>query len=383
MLRVTSNGAKSYGFKYKIPGTQNSVTLTIGSADDWKLEAARARANEFRDKLKAGQDPRLEVSAEKKDLAQRAGTTFNAMCDSYIEEYAKPNKSSWSNDVQLLRRPRAKFGTRIADSITDDEWATFLRELATTAPVQANRTQSQLYTVYSWAKQPGRKYVSANPLDGLKQSAKELSRERVLSDDEVRTLWTGLDHPDCPSERPIRLALKLILVTMVRPGQSAGGEASELVNFKTKEPEWHIPKVRVKKRRDIIVPLSPLAVEVIKVAIEDDDQLVFFPSKFGDRDAIERNSLSQALTGIEGRPGIRKFLKMDHFTPHDLRRTAATIARRGGAPRDHVEACLDHIEGDVTAVYDKYNMLPEKRAAQMILDRELRKILGAKRTRKK
>jgi integrase len=123
---------------------------------------------------------------------------------------------------------------------------------------------------------------------------------------------------------------------------------------------------------------SPLAIEVIKSAIESEDQIVLFPSHFHERASVERNSLSQALTGIEGRPGIRKFLKMDHFTPHDLRGTAATVARRGGAPRDHIEACLDHLEGGVTSIYDKYNMLAEKRAAQMILDRELRNIIEAK-----
>src|SRR5207247_8022927 len=105
---------------------------------------------------------------------------------------------------------------------------------------------------------------------------------------------------------------------------------------------------------------------------------VLFPSKFHNHAEVQRNSLSQALTGIEGRPGIRAYLKMNHFTPHDLRRTAATVARRGGAPRDHVEACLDHVEGDTTAIYDKYNMLPVKRDAQLILERELRRIIGVK-----
>jgi integrase len=53
--------------------------------------------------------------------------------------------------------------------------------------------------------------------------------------------------------------------------------------------------------------------------------------------------------------GIREFLGMEHFTAHDLRRTAATIARRAGAPRPDVKALLDHVNGDVTEVYDKYD----------------------------
>ena len=85
--------------------------------------------------------------------------------------------------------------------------------------------------------------------------------------------------------------------------------------------------------------------------------------------AIRRSALSQALNDkpSEKRVGVRSFLGLEHFTPHDLRRTAATIARRGGAPRTDVKAVLDHVDGDVTAVYDKYDMLPEKRAVANIL----------------
>jgi integrase len=78
------------------------------------------------------------------------------------------------------------------------------------------------------------------------------------------------------------------------------------------------------------------------------------------------------------RKGIREYLGIAHFTPHDLRRTAATIARRGGAKREDVKALLDHLEGDVTATYDKYDMLPEKRRVVAILEAELRKIIGVK-----
>jgi integrase len=165
-----------------------------------------------------------------------------------------------------------------------------------------------------------------------------------------------------------------------------------------------MPPGRVKKDRAVIVPLSELAESVIKEAlepkhrgrighnnppepIEGKGQTVVFPSKFSGGDvSIARASLSQALTGkkngkkssdkTEDRVGIREFLGMQHFTAHDLRRTAATIARRAGAPRPDVTALLDHVNGDVTAVYDKYDMLPEKRAVVNLLASELRRIVG-------
>ena len=67
-------------------------------------------------------------------------------------------------------------------------------------------------------------------------------------------------------------------------------------------------------------------------------------------------------------------LGMKKFTPHDLRRTAATVARSNGVPRDHVKALLAHKEGDVTAVYDQYDMLDEKRAVVTVLGRAISKL---------
>lgn len=164
-------------------------------------------------------------------------------------------------------------------------------------------------------------------------------------------------------------------------------ECAELVGIDVDDAQYNMPRQRVKKRREVIVPLSDWAVEVIKEAIREDDQTVVFPSKFSDGDVpIARASLSQVVAGkkkrkkvgdkTEDRTGIRAFLGLEHFTAHDLRRTAATIARRAGAPRPDVKALLDHVNGDVTDVYDKYDMLPEKRAVVNLLASELRRIIG-------
>lgn len=378
-LRVTDAGMKTFSYRYKIPGTKKVARVTIGQYPDVSLEDARKAARGYRDDIRQGKDPRLEKGAVIKITATMAVKTFDDVAEEYIEGYSKPNLSSWENDVQLLRRPRAKWGRRPFASITDDEAMDFLAALAKEAPVQANRTQSKLYQLWKWARLPGRKYARVNPFDGLPAQGQEHRRERVLDDSEIKMLWIGLGDPDCPGEDSVKGAMRLVLSTMVRPGQAAGAMADEMHQLKTKQPQWHIPKVRVKKRRDIIVPLNSVAVAVIKDALKDDEQAIVFPSRYAERGELQRNSLAQALNGRpnHGRMGIREFLKMEHFTPHDLRRTAATIARRGGAPRPDVKAALDHIEGDVTDIYDKYNMLAEKTGVANVLGKELRRIVGA------
>jgi integrase len=160
---------------------------------------------------------------------------------------------------------------------------------------------------------------------------------------------------------------------MARPGEVAGAIADELQGLTTKQPEWHLPGPRTKNRRPHIVPLSDGAVALIREAMPE-DQLVVFRSKYEARASIARNSLSQALIDIRKHLGL-----IEPFTPHDLRRTAATLARRAGVPRGHVKAMLNHVEEDITAVYDLYSMLAEKRETASILENEVMRVVGASR----
>lgn len=381
-VRVRPSGARSFIIVYRA-GTGRTAPFrrfTVGAVGKMAPEAARTQAKILLGTVANGADPAAEKRAKRPKAEQ---LTFEELVQRYIDEYAKPNKSSWENDVGYLKRPRAALGRTLASSITDDDIADVLDEVAEDAPVSANRAQSVIHKMFEWARQPGRKYVPSNPIHGMeRRGGSETSRTRVLSDEEIKTLWWGLDNPEVPCDRQVALSLKLVLTTMIRPYQAAGALRAELHGLQTSSAEYHMPSHRVKGRREVVVPLSPLAVEVIGLT-NSEDQIPVFPSRYGEEpQAIRRSALSSALNGRPAkkkrpaRKGVRTFLGMEHFTPHDLRRTAATIARRAGAPRDNVKALLDHVDGDVTAVYDKYDMLSEKRAVANILADELRKIVG-------
>ena len=413
VLRVTPAGSKSFQFKYWSPLLSKTVGIHLGPYPHMSLSEARAKVAKHREAIAQNKDPRRLVREERQRTSQEEELSFNRLADLYVAEYvigpsgdvalkvfaetgkwpavANPNKKSWKNDVQYLKRPRDEWGKLPAASITDDDVAELLDVIAETAPVSANRTQSVLHTLFKWGKQPGRKYVPANPVAELdRRGGKERKRDRVLTDDEIRTLWYGLDKKDIPAERSVCLAIRLILTTMVRPYQAAGAERSEISGLGGDAALYEMPPGRVKKDRAVLVPLSDLACTVVQEALGSTNAKVIFPSKFDDTGStsIARASISQALNGKkngrvvdgkkEDRVGIREFLGLDHFTAHDLRRTAATIARRAGAKREDVKAMLDHLDGDVTAVYDKYDMLREKRAVANILGAELQKILESK-----
>jgi integrase len=373
-FRVTDGGVKTFAFIYRSRIDGKVRRLTLGRYPDVSLAKARELADGHRKTVTAGRDP-VSEKTEAFTAARRAqGLVFDQVADRYIEEYAKPNKSSWKNDDGYLKRARGAWAKRPIASITDDDAASLLDDIAKTAPVSANRTQAVLHKLFAWSKDAGRKFVTVNPLADMPRRAKETTRDRVLSDTEIKKLWHGLDDPKLPLERSLGLALKMILCTMARPGEVAEAEIAELERLTGNKPEWHLPARRVKNRRAFIYPLSSLTVSIINESIVDEDQLAIFPSKFSKRATIARHSLSQSVLEI-----VLPFIKIEHFTPHDLRRTAATIARRAGAPRDGVDALLNHTKDDVTAVYDRYDMLAEKRVAAETLERELLRVVGPKR----
>ncbi|MDR6302754.1 integrase [Nitrobacter vulgaris] len=399
-VRVRPSGAKSFIVVYRAGTGRTAPTrrFTIAAVGKIAPDQARNQAKILLGAIAAGSDPGAEKRAKR---PKRDRITFDELAQLYLDEYAKPRKSSWKNDEGYLKRARDKWKRRIASEITDDDVAELIEEIGASAPVSANRTQSILHTLFSWAKEPGRKHVPSNPVVDMRRRYQETARERVLTDEEIRKLWWGLNDPRLPASRPVALALKFVLATMVRPGQSAGALISELTGRDGGDPQYHIPKNRVKKRRDVIVPLNGIAVSIVEEVIVLESQLAVFTSwalqsmqeapsdsqkpegKNGPA-PLTRDALAAALNGRPAkgkkpkRIGIREFLGMQHFTPHDLRRTAATIARRGGARREDVKALLDHLEGDVTATYDKYDMLAEKRAVAAILADELNKIIGPK-----
>jgi integrase len=190
--------------------------------------------------------------------------------------------------------------------------------------------------MFKWAAQAGNKYVTKSPCHDLPPLTKEPSRRRVLSEDEIRTLWHGLDRNDLPFDRRIRLAIKFALVSMLRSNEMLPIHRSEL---DLKHNIEIVPAERVKKRRPVYQPLSDLALEIIKESLGNYDYA--FSGRFGDA-PLSRQAMSNALKGDKKAPGICTMLGMKPFVPHDLRRTAATHCGFLCVPDADIGLCLDH-----------------------------------------
>src|SRR5207245_6213476 len=122
------------------------------------------------------------------------------------------------------------------------------------------------------AAEAGRDYVTASPSVNLPKLDEEHPRGRVLSEDEIRIFWHGLDRDDLPWDRKTRLALKFALTTMLRSGELLAAHRDELFDLDGEHARFDVPLKRVKKRRVIQQPLSSLAVAIIKEALISENQ---------------------------------------------------------------------------------------------------------------
>jgi integrase len=304
----------------------------------------------------------------------------------------RPRIESWSNMASHLRRfVKPSLGKMIASDVTRHDIATLSNDIldgkyGVPSVANARHMRRAVSGLYSWAAEAGRDLVpeTCRPCFNLPKLPKEHARERVLTADEIRTFWHGLDRDDLPYDRKTRLALRFELVTMLRSGELLGAQRDELFDLAGDSARFDVPMKRVKKRRVIQQPLSDLAVEIINEALKDGRQYVF-ASPIGDQ-PLHRYAMATALRGRpdKGMSGICELLGLKPFTPHDLRRTAATLAGELGFSEAAIAKCLDHAvtkdDGEkinrVTGIYNQSKRMNQKRAVLDGIAAELRRIIG-------
>ena len=258
-------------------------------------------------------------------------------------------------------------------SITDDNAAAMLADIAIRRgkKTSANQTKHVLHTMFKWAKQPGRKFVTVNPFADLPApGGAKVALDRFLSADEIQQVWRALDEPErLGVSRDAATALRLILVTAARPGMvygMTGTELRDLSGLSAHGPHWSLPAERMKSGAAFLTPLSGLALELIRPHLksEPDARMFDFP----------RCDLHKAAALIVARLGMAR------WTPHDLRRTAATILDQEGYSLEQIGSMLAHTRKGVTSVYARHDKFGLRREMAMVIERVLRETLGGEPT---
>ncbi len=360
-LRIAPTGRKSFVYLYRFE--RKPRRMTLGVYPRMSLASAREAVANAVMRLEQGIDPGAEKIAARKAL--RDAESFAELAYEWVERYAKPKRKTWKEAQRQLEVDAIPaWGKRKAKSITRRDVIQLVEEIMDRgSPVAANRTLSLIKQVFKFGVQ--RDILDASPAVAVDKPAKEKRRDRVLSEDEIRSFWFGLDKAVMSED--VRIALKLCLVTAQRRAEVAGLPHSEIDG-----DWWTLPKERSKNGKPHRTYFSPLAKGLVKSASGKD---YVFPGR-------RTNGPIQAHSLIHALAMNRDKFDIPLFTVHDLRRTAATRMAEIGVPRFDIAKVLNHTDQEVTAIYDHYAYDVEKKRALLKWGRRLQDILDDKKSEK-
>jgi len=390
-VRVMPSGVKTWLYVYSFDSKRREMNM--GNYPYVTLETARGKFDVARKKVKNGIDPMTEK--EEKAEERRKTPTVTDLVDDYIKLHAKRFKRSWEKDEQILNRDVVPlWGKKKAVDITKRNVLHLLEGIIDRgAPAMANNCFQIVRKMFNFAVE--RDILPLSPCTGIKLPSPKLTRERTLNEVEIKAMWGNLDK--CAMSDEIRRSLKLILVTAQRPGEVIGMHTNEI-----DDRWWTIPPERAKNGKTHRVYLTDTALELVgdlEVIDEETGKAkpkgFIFPTPHKKKEraiapqalivAVIRALASPALDekgnpvkDENGKPMTENKLDIDHFTPHDLRRTAATFMAQAGEMDEVIDAILNHAKQGVIKVYNQYRYDKEKQAALESWERKLTSIITGK-----
>jgi integrase len=320
--------------RYRHQGRQ--VMHSIGRlGSPWTPETARNEARRLLGIVATGIDPCTRPLS---------GETFGAEIERYlVRKKASLKPRSFIEDQRYLRKHSAPLHKLRLTDIDRRTIAVLLGQIETaSSPTVRNRARSSLSTFFSWAIQEG--LTETNPVTGTGTADAGASRDRVLTQDELRKLWRSLGN-DRFSE-----IIRLLLLT--------GCRRNEIGRLQWQEVDLPrkmivLPPERTKNSRQHELPLSAQALAILaRQPRRNSSDFIFAERGFNDWDGCKQE--------LDRRAGIAP------WRIHDLRRTCATQLGELGTQPHHIEAILNHYSGHragVAGVYQRAKYEPEMRTA--------------------
>jgi integrase len=349
-LVVQPSGAKSWALRYRARGKPKK--LTIGPYPLVAIAEARRRATAALGDVAAGKDPAAEKTSARAAARAEKDDMVDAVVNDFVKLYAARNTRDWRETERILKKDVvSRWRGRRLGEIERKHVAKLLDEMIDRgAPVGANRVFAQLRKMCSWAVERG--IIQLNPCQGITRPTAETARERALSDHELALVWRGAEDLGFPFGPIVR---SLILTAQRR--DEVGGLIWDELDLDG--ALWTLPAVRSKNRREHTIPLAPLAVEILRAQQHFADSPFLFsaggrpPSGF----AKAKERLDKSVTKQNGGEPI------EHWTLHDLRRTAASGMAKIGVDLPVIEKVLNHVSGSfagIVGIYQRHDFADEK-----------------------
>jgi integrase len=414
-LIIQPSGSKSWAMRFRNNGKAAKLTLgpldTSGKeAEDeprigypLTLAAAHALATDIKRQRARDVDVITETKADRKRRRdaneERAASTFGSIVREF---FIKHKTKKWNSRPRRWRDDAATLGLRYPihcdpAKVAPEEIQVIKGSLAETwanKPIadidkyaveevvedarkhgsdsRARKLFSVLSVLFNWL--PLKYRVAVNPTLGVKRPGPPSSRDRKLEPYEIVLFWKACDEIG----GVFGALYKALLLTGCRLREPAGMDRTELGDNSV----WEVPGDRTKNHLPFLVPLSPLALEIINSVqrqpgighnnppepIESASGLIFTTNGKTPVSGFSKakKALNAEMAKIAGKP-------IKPWRTHDLRRTFSTILNESpedgglGIAPHIVEACLNHISGGaksgVAGTYNRARYLAEKKAA--------------------
>lgn len=339
-VRVTATGRRSFFLMYRLGRRQR--LLTLGSYPAVKLSKARDKARDALEKVEKGIDP-----ADQKVLRrQAAARTFRDLLDAYFSDPDIAKMRSAKEQRRLIDKDCSAWMDRPPGAISDDDVSELLADIVERgAPVMANRLRAYLSGVFSWAVE--KKVIEENPVSGVKKPVKEQSRFHTLKDRELAVVLTAAETMGYP----FGAFVHLLALTGQRRGEVALMRWHDLT-LDGESPLWEMPAAITKNEKPHAVPLSPQVVEILASLPRFTGPLVF-STRGGDKPLSGWSKFKARLDQkIDDAGGELS----EHWTLHDLRRTAASGMAKLKFPPQVIERVLNHSSGVISGIAKVYNI---------------------------
>jgi integrase len=345
-LIVQPTGAKSWAVRYRHSG--KSAKHTIGPFPAFGLKEARAAAAEV-----------LRAIAEGRSPKQRQVGTVAEAVEQFLARHGKHYrpKPLYEATRRLQLNVVANWGARKLDSVTRADVRAMLDEIE--APIAANRVHSIVRKFFNWAVEND--LIANSPVTGVRAPNPETSRDRILTDDELKTVWRAAEKEGYP----FGTILQVLILTGQRRSEVAGMMWSEV---DLEAGLWSLPRERVKNDRRHEVPLSRHAVEILRQTPRIGDKYVFTLN--GDAH----------FNGFKAKERFDETVGIAPWTVHDLRRTTASGMAKLGVSLVVIDKVLNHVSGSlagIVGVYQRHEFAEEKRKALQQWADHVEQLVGA------
>ena len=351
-VKVRKSGSKLWNFNYYHPITKKRINMGLGKYPDISIVNARKLAQEARELVALGTDPKEHRDETLAFKRAQEELTLNKIALEWFEVKKQSLTKDYGEDIwrSLNKHVLSVIGKYPIGKINAPQVIKILKPIEAKGTLETvKRLCLYLRKIMTHAVNSG--YINANPLAGISEVFKKPQKQNMpsLKPEELPELMQTLAIASI--KRVTRFLIEWQLHTLTRPGEAAGTRWDE-IDFGNKL--WTIPPERMKKRREHVIPLSKQALELLEAIKPISGHREFvFPSDRNPRNHINNETANMALKrmGFEGR-----------LVSHGLRSLGSTTLNEHEFNPDVIEAALAHVDkNQVRSAYNRAEYIEKRR----------------------